>query len=93
MGAESGVCWPCLAEVSLADRKICPLTDRRGPDTSPAVSPDGRHIAYIAKGRFASDLQVMKPDGTGGKTFSEDGTDEEAFGNGNDAPAWGPAPR
>ena len=23
------------------------LTDRRGPDTSPAVSPDGRHIAYI----------------------------------------------
>lgn len=35
----------------------------------------------------------MRPDGTGGKTFSEDGTEEEGFGNGNDAPAWGPVPR
>ena len=59
----------------------------------PSWAPDGRHIAYIAKGLFASDLQVMKPDGTGGKTFSEDGTEEEGFGNGNDAPAWGPVPR
>jgi Tol biopolymer transport system component len=59
----------------------------------PSWAPDGRHIAYIARGLFASDLQVMKPDGTGGKTFSEDGTEEEGFGSGNDAPAWGPVPR
>ncbi len=36
-----------LYELSLADGKIHALTDRQGPDDSPAVSPDGRHIAYL----------------------------------------------
>ncbi|MBI1917787.1 MAG: S9 family peptidase, partial [Planctomycetes bacterium] len=34
-------------EVSVVDRGIKALTDRRGPDTSPAVSPDGKWIAYV----------------------------------------------
>lgn len=36
-----------LFEVSLADRRLRQLTDRRGPDHYPVVSPDGRHIAYL----------------------------------------------
>jgi acylaminoacyl-peptidase len=32
--------------ISLADGSIRALTKRFGPDQSPAVSPDGRHIAY-----------------------------------------------
>ena len=35
-----------IYEVTLAGR-IRALTDRRGPDHSPAVSPDGKHIAYL----------------------------------------------
>ncbi len=35
-----------LYEVSLADGSMTALTDRDGPDGSPAVSPDGRYIAY-----------------------------------------------
>jgi len=34
-------------EVAVADGKIRPLTTRSGPDGSPAVSPDGRHVAYL----------------------------------------------
>lgn len=35
-----------LYEVSL-EGKLRKLTNRRGPDHSPAVSPDGKHIAYL----------------------------------------------
>lgn len=35
-----------LYAVSLADGSVTRLTDRKGPDTNPAVSPDGRRIAY-----------------------------------------------
>ncbi len=61
--------------------------------TRPAWAPDGKHIAFITQDHFTFDLQVTRPDGTGGKTFSEDGTEEEGIGNGNVAPAWGPLPR
>ena len=33
--------------VRLADTTVTALTDRVGPDHSPAVSPDGRHVAYL----------------------------------------------
>ena len=33
--------------VSLADGAMEPLTDRRGPDDHPAVSPDGEYVAYV----------------------------------------------
>lgn len=36
-----------LYELSLADGKIRALTDRSGPDHSGAVSPDGRHVAWV----------------------------------------------
>ena len=35
-----------LYAVSLADGSVTRLTDRKGPDTNPAISPDGRRIAY-----------------------------------------------
>ncbi len=34
-------------ELTLKDGTIRALTDRHGPDISPAVSPDGRHVAYL----------------------------------------------
>jgi len=36
-----------LFELTVADRSLKPLTDRRGPDGSPAVSPDGKYVAYV----------------------------------------------
>jgi dipeptidyl aminopeptidase/acylaminoacyl peptidase len=47
---------------------VTALTDRRGPDRSPVVSPDGRHIAYIgfddkSLGYQNALLSVMDPDG------------------------------
>jgi dipeptidyl aminopeptidase/acylaminoacyl peptidase len=36
-----------IFEVSVADRTIKALTDRRGPDTHPVASPDGKWIAYL----------------------------------------------
>lgn len=35
-----------LYAVSLADGSVTRLTDRKGPDSNPAISPDGRRIAY-----------------------------------------------
>jgi dipeptidyl aminopeptidase/acylaminoacyl peptidase len=45
---------------------VRPLTDRRGPDSGPKVSPDGRLIAYVGfddhkKGFEQADLYVMNP--------------------------------
>ena len=36
-----------IYRVDLADGSMHALTDRRGPDTHPVVSPDGKHIAYL----------------------------------------------
>ena len=35
-----------LYQVNLADRSIVALTDRLGPDNSPAISDNGEHLAY-----------------------------------------------
>lgn len=48
------------------------LTDRRGPDAGPAISPDGRLIAYVGfddhkKGFEQADLYVMNSDGSGSR--------------------------
>jgi acylaminoacyl-peptidase len=45
--AESDPLDTELYQVSLADRRVRALTDRRGPDHSPVVSPSGRQVAYL----------------------------------------------
>ena len=64
-------------EVSLVDGSMKALTDRRGPDTSPTVSPDGKHIAYIGfddrKQNYQLDrLHVMDRDGGNGRVLLQD---------------------
>ena len=58
-----------LYRVDLPDDSIHALTDRRGPDRNPVVSPDGKHIAYLGfddkrLGYQATQLYVMDSDGT-----------------------------
>jgi dipeptidyl aminopeptidase/acylaminoacyl peptidase len=63
------------------------LTSRKGPDGSPAVSPDGRQIAYVGyddDGRANKDtkLSVMNIDGSNKRTIT--GNFDRAVGN----PVW-----
>jgi dipeptidyl aminopeptidase/acylaminoacyl peptidase len=58
-----------IYRVDLSDASIHALTDRRGPDHHPVVSPDGRHIAYLGfddkrLGYQPTQLYVMDSDGT-----------------------------
>ncbi|PCJ98946.1 MAG: peptidase S9 family protein [Flavobacteriaceae bacterium] len=62
--------------VGVYDTLINTLTDRDGPDYSPMVSPNGKHIAYLGFGdkREAYQvrkLQLMNVDGSGKRTVSE----------------------
>ncbi|GJM10509.1 MAG: acyl-peptide hydrolase [Lysobacteraceae bacterium] len=57
--------------------ELTQLTDRYGPDTSPAVSPDGEHIAYIGfddqhLGYQVRKLYVMAIDGSEKRLISAD---------------------
>ena len=63
------------------------LTDRRGPDTSPTVSPDGEHIAYIGfddrkQNYQLNRLHVMDRDGGKPRMFLRD------FDRSIDGPRW-----
>ena len=64
------------------------LTDRNGPDASPVVSPDGRHIAYVGfddkqLGYQNTRLYVMNVDGSGKRMLT--GSLDRSVGS----PAWG----
>jgi dipeptidyl aminopeptidase/acylaminoacyl peptidase len=57
-----------IYRVDLADGSIHALTDRRGPDEHPRISPDGKHVAYLGfddkqMGYQATQLYVMDADG------------------------------
>jgi Tol biopolymer transport system component len=59
---------------------------------SPTWAPDGKHIAALGLGRYKSDLEVMRPDGSRMKEFDSGGTEEEGYGSHVGAPAWGVVP-
>ncbi len=64
-------------EVELATGEMRALTDRRGPDNAPAVSPDGRHIAYLGfderyEGFQVTGLYVMTRDGRDPRLLTAD---------------------
>jgi acylaminoacyl-peptidase len=63
-------------ELTIRDRTVKALTDRRGPDAQPALSPDGKWIAYIGfddqrKGYQSHHLYVMRRDGTGRRQLAD----------------------
>lgn len=64
-------------EFSVADGSVRALTNRRGPDNAPAVSPDGKLIAYTGfddryQGYQVARLYVMNRDGSGSRMLSGD---------------------
>ncbi len=64
-----------IHEIAIATGKLRTLTDRRGPDRSPAVSPDGKRVAYVGfddryQGYQVTRLYVMDRDGTGSKVLT-----------------------
>jgi dipeptidyl aminopeptidase/acylaminoacyl peptidase len=74
-------------EVGLQDGAVHALTDRKGPDHDPAVSPDGRLIAYLGyddqyKGYQVTHLYVMNRDGSG-KRLVTGGFDRDV-----ESPMW-----
>ena len=63
--------------VSLGDGAIRALTDRNGPDSSPAVSPDGEKIAYVGfddkvQTYQVERLYVMNRDGSAKRVVTSD---------------------
>ena len=73
--------------VNLKDLSMRALTTRDGPDFSPAVSPDGRRIAFLGyddklKSYQETDLYVMNRDGSGVTNLTRN------FGRSIDALAW-----
>ncbi len=61
--------------IDLKTLEVATLTDRKGPDQGPAVSPDGRWIAYTGYDdkrytRHLSDLYLMDSQGEGKKALA-----------------------
>jgi dipeptidyl aminopeptidase/acylaminoacyl peptidase len=76
-----------IYKVSVADGAITALTDRAGPDENPAVSPDGKLIAYTGfddrlQGYQVQHLYVMNADGSGKRALTVD------FDRDVDQPQW-----
>lgn len=70
-----------LYRLSVEDGSLTRLTDRYGPDAGPAVSPDGRHIAWTGyddtyQGYTLTRLYLMNADGSG-KREVETGLDRD----------------
>ncbi|HVV32893.1 MAG TPA: S9 family peptidase [Vitreimonas sp.] len=78
--------------LTIADGTITRLTNRHGPEDSPVLSPDGRHLAYVGfddRQQFyqVADLYVANADGTGARNitahFDRDVQDPQWAGNGS----------
>jgi acylaminoacyl-peptidase len=66
-----------IYEFSVADGSVKPLTSRQGPDLDPAISDDGKSIAYTGfddkyQGYQVRKLYIMNRDGSGNKLVSRD---------------------
>lgn len=66
-----------LYRFDLEDGSVRPLTKTAGPDTAPAASPDGRHIAWLGYDDKAQtyqirELRIAHSDGTGKRALSGD---------------------
>jgi acylaminoacyl-peptidase len=66
-----------IYEVSVSSRQIKALTDRKGPDNSPVISPDGKKIAYLGyddryQGYQVTRLYLMNRDGSGKRLVTGD---------------------
>lgn len=64
-----------IYRVGVRDKKITALTDRRGPDADPAVSPDGKQVAYTGfddrqQTYQVSRLYLMHTDGSNKREIS-----------------------
>jgi dipeptidyl aminopeptidase/acylaminoacyl peptidase len=76
-------------EFSVSDGSVKALTDRRGPDASPAISPDGKQIAYNGydekfQGYQVTRLYIMNRDGSGSKDISS------SLDRDTGSPRWAP---
>ena len=74
-------------EFSVVDGAVRALTNRKGPDNAPAISPDGKMIAYTGfddrfQGHQTTKLYLMNRDGTGPHSLT-DKLDRDAQG-----PQW-----
>ncbi len=63
-------------EISVADGSLKALTNRRGPDGGPAISHDGKLIAYLGfddryQGHQTTQLYVMNRDGSGPRAVTK----------------------
>jgi dipeptidyl aminopeptidase/acylaminoacyl peptidase len=65
-----------IYEFNVADGSVRPLTNRKGPDDSPAVSPNGKWIAYQGfddryQGHQNTKLYLMSRDAAGSHSISD----------------------
>jgi dipeptidyl aminopeptidase/acylaminoacyl peptidase len=63
-------------EFSVADGALRALTNRKGPDNSPEISPNGKWIAYTGfddryQGHQTTKLYVMNRDGSGSRSVTD----------------------
>jgi len=78
-----------IHEFSLGDASVRQLTSRKGPDGSPAISPDGRFIAYVGfddryQGYQINRLYVMDRDGRNSRPLAV------SLDRSPDQPSWAP---